>query len=46
MFLVAEQGLAWPRRALRAVCRCDWFLMAVAVAAIGVGMAALVFISG
>ena len=46
MFLVAEEGPAWPRRAFRAVYRCDWFLMVVALAAIGGGMAALVFISG
>jgi hypothetical protein len=46
MVLVAEERLAWPKRMFRAVYRCDWIVMFVALAAIGGGMAALVFISG
>ena len=46
MVLVAEEGPAWPKRAVRAVYRCDWIVMVVAVAAIGGGMAFLVFTSG
>jgi hypothetical protein len=46
MVLVAEERLAWPKRTFRAVYRCDWIVMFVALAAIGGGMAALVFTSG
>jgi hypothetical protein len=46
MVLVAEEGRAWPKRAVRAVYRCDWIVMVVVLAAIGGGMAALVFASG
>jgi hypothetical protein len=46
MVLVAEEGLAWPKRAFRAVYRSDWIVMVAALAAIGAGMAFLVFTSG
>jgi hypothetical protein len=46
MVLVAEEGPAWPKRAFRAVYRCDWVVMVVALAAIAGGMAILVFTSG
>jgi hypothetical protein len=46
MVLVAEEGLAWPKRAFTAVFRSDWIVMVVALAAIGGGMALLVFTSG
>jgi hypothetical protein len=46
MVLVAEEGPAWPKRAFRAVYRCDWIVMVVALAAIAGGMAFLVFAPG
>ena len=46
MVLVAENVPAWPKRAFRAVYRSDWIAMIVALTAIAVGMAFLVFTSG
>jgi hypothetical protein len=46
MVLVAEKGPVWPKRAFRAVYRCDWVMMVGALAAIAGGMALLVFTSG
>jgi hypothetical protein len=46
MVLVAEEGRGWPKRAVRAVYRCDWIVVVVVLAAIGGGMAFLVFNSG
>jgi hypothetical protein len=46
MVLVAEERLAWPKRTFRAACRNDWIIMVAVLAAIGGGMAAIVFTSG